>query len=547
VRAAYEDWQPMRARMEDIVKELGTPPAFLDNEETAEIRAFLAWAADHHFTFLGYRDYELATSNGEDQLKIVPRTGLGVLREPKLGGVSPSFAELPTELRALAREPRLLVLTKANARATVHRPGYLDYVGVKRFDAAGKVVGERRFVGLYTSSAYHADPREVPLLRRKVARVVERAGFPPVQPHVQEPALDPAGVSRATSSSRSTRTRCSRPRSASCASATGARRASSSAATSTGRFYSCLVYMPRESFNTDVRMQIQEILKRHLNGTSVGVHGAPLGGDARAHPHAGAQLAQGAPDYDVQRDRGEIAQATRRWEDELKNALDREPGRGDAPPALARLRAAFPVGYRDAVSPRAAVRDVARWRRSTRNPYSVSLYRPVESDERTLRLRVFRAARPVPLSASLPVLENLGLEVLDEASTRSSAAGAPVFIHDFGMRSARPITDVEVIKSITRSRAPQRRPGARSRRRVQTASPRPPRSRPTTSWVLRAYAKYLKQAGFTFSQSYIEQTLAAHAAITAKLAAFFHARFDPAIESDREELQKTLEARSRRP
>ena len=108
----------------------------------------------------------------------MPRSGLGVLREPKLGGVSQSFAELPPQLRALAREPRLLVLTKANTRATVHRPGYLDYIGVKKFDAAGKVVGERRFVGLYTSSAYHADPREIPLLRRKVAHVIERAGLP---------------------------------------------------------------------------------------------------------------------------------------------------------------------------------------------------------------------------------------------------------------------------------------------------------------------------------------------------------------------------------
>jgi len=148
VRSAFEDWNAMRAKMEAVVKELERPPAFLAGEETDEIRAFLAWASDHHFTFLGYRDYDLDAVNGEDQLKIVPRSGLGVLREPKLGGVSHSFAELPPQLRALAREPKLLVLTKANARATIHRPGYLDYIGVKRFDASGKVSGERRFVGL---------------------------------------------------------------------------------------------------------------------------------------------------------------------------------------------------------------------------------------------------------------------------------------------------------------------------------------------------------------------------------------------------------------
>ncbi len=132
VRAAVEDWPAMRERMAEVIKELQSPPAFLQGEEADEMRAFLEWLEDKHFTFVGYREYALESVNGEDQLRILPRTGLGVLREPKLGGVSRSFAELPAQLRALAREPKLLVLTKANARATVHRPGYLDYVGVKK-------------------------------------------------------------------------------------------------------------------------------------------------------------------------------------------------------------------------------------------------------------------------------------------------------------------------------------------------------------------------------------------------------------------------------
>ena len=108
----------------------------------------------------------------------MPRTGLGVLREPRLGGMSKSFAELPKELRALAREPRLLVLTKANTPSTVHRGSYLDYVGVKTFDAQGNVTGEHRFLGLWTSSAYHKPPTEIPLLRRKVEAVVAHFGLP---------------------------------------------------------------------------------------------------------------------------------------------------------------------------------------------------------------------------------------------------------------------------------------------------------------------------------------------------------------------------------
>jgi glutamate dehydrogenase len=541
VRSAYEDFQPMRARMEEIVKELDNPPAFLKNEETAEVRAFLAWAVDHHFTFLGYRDYELGTVNGEDQLRILPRTGLGVLREPRLGGVSASFAELPKELRALAREPRLLVLTKANARATVHRPGYLDYIGVKRFDAEGRVVGERRFVGLYTSSAYAADPREVPLIRRKVARVIERAGFRQYS-HAHKNLLSvlqsyprdelfqidedtlfetALGILR-LGDRRKTRVFIRRD--------------------VYGRFYSCLIYIPRESFNTDVRMKIQEILKRALGGTTVEftVH---LSESTLARIHMLVRTSpKESPDFDVRAIEADIAQAGRRWEDELKGALVESLGEQVAAPLWRTYANAFPVGYRAEVSPRGSVRDVAAMERlDEANPYSVTLYRPVESDERAMRLRVYRMGEPVPLSGSLPVLENLGFEVLDEEGYEIvRAERPPIFVHDFGMRSSRPIPDVESVKAITEHALM-----AVARREIENDGFN--RLTPLAAlaaddvMVLRAYAKYAKQTGFTFSQAYIEQTLAAHPGITAKLVAYFHARFDPALQGDREALVKALE------
>ncbi len=540
VRASFEDWNGMRARMEAIVKELESPPPFLKNDETEEVRAFLAWAVDHHFTFLGYRDYELLTVEGEDQLRIVPRSGLGVLREPALGGVSASFNELPRELKALAREPRLLVLTKANARATVHRPGYLDYIGVKRFDASGKVVGERRFVGLYTSSAYHADPRQVPLLRRKVERVVERAGFRQFS-HMYKNLLSVLqGYPRDELFQIDDDTLFE--------TALGILRLGDRRKTRVfirrdvyGRFYSCLVFIPRETFNTDVRLRIMEILKRHLNGTSVefNVHLseavlAPLHMLVRSSP-------RDAPNYDVRAIENDIAQASRRWADDLELALVDVLGEERAIEVMRRYGDAFPVGYQAAVSPRAAVRDIAFIDKLTEaNPYAINLYRPVEADERTLRLRVYRTGAPIPLSASLPVLENMGLEVLDEESHEVGPAGAaPVFLHDFGLRGARPIPDVEAIKAITEDALLRV-----ARREVENDGFN--RLTPGAALaaddvlVLRAYAKYLKQAAFTFSQSYIEQALAAHAEIARKLAALFHARFDPALAGDRDALQKEL-------
>ncbi len=540
VRASFEDWAAMRQRMADVVKELESPPAFLKGAETDEIRAFLAWAVDHHFTFLGYRDYELGVADGEDQLRIVARSGLGVLREPKLGGVSHSFAELPRELRALAREARLLVLTKANARSTVHRPGYLDYIGVKKFDAAGKVVGERRFVGLYTSSAYHADPSEVPLLRRKVEQVIERAGFRQYShmyknllsvlqeyPRDELFQIDPEtlleialGILR-LGDRRKTRVFIRRDL--------------------YGRFYSCLVFLPRESYNTDARVKIQEILKRHLKGTSaeftVHLSDAVL---ARLHILVRASP-KDTPAYDVRAIEDDIAQATRRWEDDLKIALVEAMGEEHATALVRAYEHAFPIAYRDEVTPRAAVRDIAFIEKLDEgHPYAVNLYRPVEAGEKTLRLRVFRMGASVPLSASLPVLENMGLEVLDEVSYEIARQSCEtVFVHDFGLASQRPIADVQAVKGLTEEALLRI-----ARREVENDGFN--RLTPLAALaaddvvVMRAYAKYLKQAGFTFSQAYIEQTLAAHPATTGKLVALFHARFDPALDSRRGELQQAL-------
>src|SRR5439155_3171955 len=132
------------------------PPTGIDPGEVAETTAFLEWLEAHSFTFLGYREYSVEQADGDIRLAAVEGTGLGILRGG--GQSSDGFERLPPPVRALALEPYLLNLTKANSRATVHRPSYLDYVGVKRFDENGKVVGERRFLGLYSHTAYHASP-----------------------------------------------------------------------------------------------------------------------------------------------------------------------------------------------------------------------------------------------------------------------------------------------------------------------------------------------------------------------------------------------------
>ena len=540
VRAAVEDWKPMREAMLGIVAELEKPPRGLDAADVDETRAFLSWALDENFTFIGFRDYELASEGGEDRLRIVPGSGLGVLREPRLGGESQSFRELPPAIRALAREPRLLVLTKANSRATVHRPGYLDYVGVKKFDGAGRVIGERRFVGLYTSAAYHADPGDIPLLRRKVARILDRAGFPAASHGYKNlramlhayPRDELFQVDESTLFEV----------------ATGVLRLGDRRRTRLflrrdlyGRFFSCLIYLPRENFNTDVRRRIQEILKSRLSGTSV-EYTVQLTDAVLARIHMLVRThPRDEPTVDASAIEAEIVKATRRWEDDLKLALAEAHGEERANPLLRRYGPAFPVAYRDTVPARTAVGDVDVIETlAEASPFAVSLYRPVEADSRTLRLRVYRLGQKLPLSASLPILENMGLEALDEDGWQVEREGAPpVFIHDFGLRSAREIERVEAVKAITEEALLKVARGAIENDAFNRLTPAAALA-PDDVVVLRAYARYLRQAGFTFSQSYIAQTLAAHPAIVAKLVAIFHARFDPSAGGDREAAQQRL-------
>jgi glutamate dehydrogenase len=527
VRAAVEDWPAMRAHMDALVKETAEPPKGLDKAEVEEVRAFLEWTADNHFTFIGFREYELASVNGEDQLRIVPRSGLGVLREPRLGGVSQSFTELPAALRAMARQPRLLVLTKANARATVHRPGYLDYIGVKKFDADGKVTGERRFVGLYTSSAYHADPRDIPLLRRKVSRLLERAAFPESSHAYKNLVTLAQGYPRDELFQVDDDTLLE--------TALGVLRLGDRRKTRVflrrdlyGRFYSCLIYLPRENYNTDVRLKIQEVLKRHLAGTSVEFN-VQLSDAVLARIHMLVRSSpKEEPRIDVRAIEADIAQATRRWEDDLKNALVESMGEDRGVNAIRAFLAAFPVAYREAVSPRAAVRDIAVMEGlDAANPFAISLYRPVEAGAYDLRLRVYRVGARMPLSGSLPILENMGLEALDEESWEIARAdGTSVFVHDLGLTSVRPIADVEAIKGPTEETLRRVVRGEIENDAFNRLTPGAV-ILPDDVVMLRAYAKYLKQAGFTFSQAYIAQTLAAHPGIVAKLVALFHARFDP--------------------
>ncbi len=534
VRAAVADWPAMRERLADIVAEVESRPPPVEDDRD-EVLAFLKWIGDGNFVLLGCRDYDLVTTGGENELRIRPGSGQGLLRESGEEKLSRAFAALPPQLKAQAHLPRLLTLTKTNSRSTVHRPGYLDYIGIKVFDAEGRVVGERRVIGLLASTAYSTRPIYIPLLRRKVAAVIERAGLMPgshaakalltileryprdelFQIEVDELYAHAVAILRLGERQRTRLlVRCD----------------------PFARFVSCLVYVPREHYNTEQRRRMQAVLMEAFNGASseFDVH---FSESALARIQIVVRTRESViPPFDVRELEQRLARAARRWEDDLQQALVVHCGEERGMALFARYCNAFPAGYREHYPARVAVFDVEQMESLTGDDgLAMSLYVPLEAPPGRLNFKLYRAGAPVALSTSLPMLEHMGVQVIDERPAEIDRQdGRRIWIHDFGLAHAGSgELDVDRLRPL-----------------FQDAFLRVWRSEIENDdfnrltllaglgWrevsVLRAYAKYMRQAGFTFSQSYMEQTLAAYPALARELFALFAARFDPAHERNRE-------------
>jgi glutamate dehydrogenase len=532
VRAVVEDWPRMRERAEALLAELDEHPPPADRGDIEEAKALLDWLEHDNFTFLGYREYDLVTEDGEDRLRAVAGSGLGILRETEDRTVSQGFAKLPPHLRALSRAPRLLNLTKANARATVHRPAYLDYVGVKRFDASGEVVGERRFLGLYTTAAYKASPGDIPLVRRKVEAVLARAAFPPgghddkalvailetyprdelfqiTENELFETAMGILGLGERQRVKLFVRR------------------------DEYERFLSCLLFLPRDRFNTQNRERAQGILAEAFHAESVDFE-LRLSESVLVRIHLVVHTRPGAlPDYDVDELERRIVEATGSWIDELHDALIEERGEERGNDLFRRYGHAFPAGYRDDWVARSAVADIERVERlHDGDGLAMSLYRPLEARRGALRCKLFRADAPVSLSDVLPMFESMGLEVADERPYEVHPRdGAPTWIYDFGLTYADGELEPDAVREAFQDAFARVWRGE-----IENDGFNALVLRAGLTWreitILRAVARYLRQAGTTFSNHYIEGALTAHADVARSLVELFVARFDPCRERD---------------
>ncbi len=538
VRAAVEDWPAMRAQALASAAEFQERPPPVDPDVVSEAVHLLRFLADDHYVFLGSRDYDLGIRDGETVLEAVPGSGLGILREAERAP-SQSFSRVPTYLRDRARmADHPITTTRSSSRSTVHRPGALDYVGVVRYDASGVPVGERRFLGLYTSALHKVPAAEIPVMRRTVAEVVDRAGFAPTSHNgkalvevlesyprhelfevTADELYDSALGILALQERQRVRLFARRDR--------------------FGRYWSCLVFVPLERYTQAVRSRVTDLLMSAFSGTAFEYH-AQVGESvlARLHfvIHTDASGADTSPPPDLEMVEERLADAARAWADDLTEAALEHHGEERGVPLLGRYAAAFPPAYRADFPARAAVGDIDRIESlSAGAGLALSLTQPLEAADGLLRFKLFQAERPVPLSDVLPALENMGVRVIDQRPYEVHPRdGAPVWIHDFGLApgsgDASTITGDDTdgdglrdnfgdaFAAVWRGAAEN----DRFNRLVLAAG---------LTWrevaVLRAYARYQRQAGSNFSQSYVADALVANAHVARLLVDLFHARFDP--------------------
>jgi glutamate dehydrogenase len=575
VRVAVEDYGRMVTRAISLADDVLAPEGDQDGavESPAEIAELLRWLADEHFTFLGYREYDLQAGDDGMVLRPVPGTGLGILRHDKPG--PGSFAALPPQVRARALDPDRLIMTKANSRSTVHRPSYLDYVGVKRLSPDGRVTGEYRFLGLYTHAAFSETIKSIPVLRRKLAEVLSASGLAPdshdgkevaevLESYPREEmfmtsAADLATVTAGVHLLRERRqTRLFLRKDV------------------YGRYVSCLIYLPRDRYTTPVRLRAQGILQRAFDGAQVDY--SALVGDspvARLHVVVRAERGRQIPDADPAQLEREIAAAVRSWDDDLADEAAARLGPQRARQLLTQLGSAIPETYKTDVPASAAVDDFSRilGLREAGRDITFELWEskdyvggvPIDeradgpvAGKRVWRLTIYRTGGPITLTDVLPRLQHIGVDVVDEHPYEFPAP-SPFWIYDFGLRRT-PLpsaADAALPEQVSVEKVRDLIEGALAALwdgRIEDDPFNALVLDANLNWrqvvVLRAYASYLRQAGITFSQSYISRVLRSNASIARLLVRLFESRFDPgktAGEAERteaiaEEIRGALDA-----
>ncbi|MBL4757601.1 MAG: NAD-glutamate dehydrogenase [Rhizobiales bacterium] len=552
VRVSVEDWSDMRAQMDEAIAHLEQAVTHTSAEELTESIAFLRWLRDDHFAFLGCRVYEFNVAEDgsmvDRQSSVSPDTGRGVLRDPDCHvlrkGSEP--AVLTPEIESFLREPNPIIVAKANMKSRVHRRVYMDYVGVKRYRADGAVIGEARFVGLFTAEAYDQSASKVPLIRRKVRRVLERAGKTPGTHNakklrntvenfprdelfqMEENDLLEIGLGILHLHDRP-RTKLFFRRD------------------QFDRFVSALLYVPRDRYNSKVRESAGELIREAFGGRLSAYY--PKFGDsplARVHYIIGLNPFD-HPEPDISDLERRVARLARTWEDDFETHV-RRTADNEIRLRMPAYQDAFKAGYRELYEPDEALQDIIKLESlDTPDKIAVRVYREADDKQTELRLKIYRVGNPVSLSGVMPILENLGLHVVQETGfpvDRRSADGKAqdrAFVHDFELetdallsRTLEEITPVleEALLAVIEGNTED---DGFNRLILDIG----------VSWretaFLRTCARYRQQTGLDPSQAIQEEALSSNSDIALQLLDLVRIKFDPEFGGTMDDRRKAAE------
>lgn len=525
VRASVDDWQKIAEKANSATKSLKSaksPDAAIPAEEVAD---FMSWLVDKNFVFLGYAEYQFFDDKGKDALIVIPESRLGILKMSD--EASPRGLEaLPPEQRQYLLAPQLIEITKSNRRSLVHRPVPMDYIGLKKFDKNGKVIGEERFLGLFTSNVYYQSTESIPLIRKKVAQVLERSELEPASHDGKslKTILEFLPRDEIFQMSDDDMLETSMGILALEAKPTVRIFARKDIFE---RFISFMVFVPRERFSTELRRQIQQIIERNYNGNtfsfSTQINEAPL---ARLHLII-RTTPNDIPKVSIKSVEQEIAKCAYRWADLLTDALEAKHGEKIAEKFIRTYADAFPQNYINLYNVDAAIADIEKIEQATAtNALTLELFHRKNENEQIFHLKIYNPNEEIALSDILPMLENAGFRAIEERPFLIKLQnGSSVWIRDFRLQHAsndkidfeniKPLLEETLLKvwrleiENDRFNALILKAGLNYRQVV----------------MLRAYAKYLKQIGFVHGQNAICQAFSANPSIAKDIVAFFESRF----------------------
>lgn len=543
VSLAVADWQPMRKKLAELTKNFSKSNSQATEEVKSQGETFLNWLNDHNFTLMGYRYYDVKAVEGDYRWCPDDQSSLGLMKN----SIS-SRARLLSNVAATARDEALssnpLLLTKTNSKSRVHRPAYMDYIGIKEFDKKGNVSGEHRFVGLYSAAFYNSSAADLPMLREKIARMCTLAGFEkgthaykafvnivetyPRDELIQTPDDELANIIMGIFQMQE--------------------RGMSKIFVrkdAFGRFYSCMVYVPRERYNTQLRRETQELLRRSFNAKGEIEFNTYFSESVYARTHYIARADNNNLEFDVNEIEKNLIELTKSWQDKLNTKIVLLYGEEKGKSIAQKYDNAFSRSYAEQNLPSAGLVDIQRIELLDKSkPLDLLFYRPQEetTESNIVKLKLYHKNEPIHLSDVLPILENFGLRVVDESPYRvTNQQGEISWIMDFTMLYKSSDFDMEKSQELFQEAFTNTWHGDLEddgfNRLILGAGIT---GRKVT--IVRAYAKYMRQIGTSFSIDYIANTMACYPDIAKLLIDLFHQKFSPSLRRNKAKIE-TLESK----